>query len=91
MKVIQNNVVENYLKKYPNKKLSLRKLQKYIKLSRRHIYFLAINSKKIRKIHPIEVGSYRHKLSVFTYNDVPDVISNVDMSHFDELEDNIID
>ena len=27
MKVIQNNVVENYLKKYPNKKLSLRKLQ----------------------------------------------------------------
>ena len=39
----------------------------------------------------MEVGSYRDKLSVFTYNDVPDVISNVDMSHFDELEDNIID
>ena len=96
MKTIQNNLVENnlvekYLKQFPDKKLSLRTMQRELKLAKNCVFFLAMNSRKVRKVNPLEVGSDKHKLSVFTYNDVPDVISEVDVSQFNESEENIID
>ena len=91
MKTIQNNPVEKYLEQFPNKKISLRKIQRELKLSKNYAFFLAMNSKKIRKVNPLEVGSDKYKLSVFTYNDVPNVISELNMSQFDESEENIID
>ena len=85
MRTIQNNHVEKYLEQFPDKKLSLRTIQRELNLSKNCGFFLAMNSKRIRKVNPLEVGSDKHKLSVFTYNDVPDVISD------DESEENIID
>ena len=91
MKTIQNNPLEKYLEQFPNKKLSIRTIQRRLKLSKNYAFFLAMNSKKIRKVNPLEVGSDKYKLSVFTYNDVPDIVSEVDMSQYDESEENIID
>ena len=91
MRTIQNNPVEKYLKQFPDRKLSLRRIQRELKLSKNCLFFLAMNSRKVRKVNPLEVGSDKHKLCVFTYNDVPDVISEVDMSQFDESDENIID
>ena len=47
-----------------------------------------MNSKKIRKVNPLEVGSCKIKLSAFKYNDVPDVVCDVKIV---DVNDNIID
>lgn len=91
MKTIHNNPVEKYLKQHSNKKLSLRKINNDLNISKDAVFFLAMNSKKVRKVSPLEVGSNNNKLSVFTYNDVPDVISEVNIQDCDNTSDNIID
>lgn len=85
---VKNNEVENYLKNNPNLKISLKKLKNILKLKKSYAYFLAINSKKIKRVEPLDVGTMKKNLFVFTYNDVPDVKSDVDISVY---EDNIID
>ena len=88
MKVIQNNAVEMFLKNNPNKIYSLKTLKHKLNLSKRYTFFLAMNSKKIRKVNPLEVGSCKIKLSAFKYNDVPDVVCDVKIVN---VNDNIID
>jgi len=85
---VKNNEIENYLKNNPNLKISLKKLKKILKLKKSYAYFLATNSKNIRRIEPLEVGTMKKKIFVFTYNDIPDVKSDIDISMY---EDNIID
>ena len=72
MKHIENNIVEEFLKKHPQKNLSLIKIKRELKISKNNAFLFAMNSKNIRKVKPYEVGSGKHKLSVFTYNNVPD-------------------
>lgn len=88
MKIIQDNPVELFLKKNPNKIYSLKKLKYNLKLSKKHLYFLAMNSKKIKKIKPSFVGSNKHNLSIFKYNNTPDVVCNIKIVN--EM-DNIVD
>tara|TARA_B100001123_G_C15147513_1_gene962151 strand:+ start:754 stop:1155 length:402 start_codon:yes stop_codon:yes gene_type:complete len=72
MKHIENNIVEEFLKKHPQKNLSLIKIKRELKIPKNDAFFFAMNSKNVRKVKPYEVGSGRHKISVFTYNDIPD-------------------
>ena len=66
-KFIHDDVVEFHLRKNPNLKLSIKKLTKILKISPSEAYYLAMNSKNIRIVDPLEVGSHKHKVFVFTY------------------------
>lgn len=88
MKVIQNNAVEMFLKNNPNKIYSLKTLKHKLNLSKKYTFFLAMNSKKIRKVNPLEVGSGKIKLSAFKYDDVPDIVCDIKIV---DVNDNIID
>lgn len=92
MKIIQNNAVELFLKENPNTIYSLKKIRYKLNLSKKHAFFLAKNSKKIRQVNPIEVGSMRRILYTFKYNNVPDVVCDINIvnNNINENE-NIID
>ena len=62
------NLVEEYLFENKNKKLSIRTLHKRLKIKKRKIYYLINQSKNIRKVNPLEVGSLKNETFVFTYN-----------------------
>ena len=68
MRNIYDNVVEQYFIKNPNIKLSIRKLKKKLNISTSNTYYLAMNSKQVRKVNPLEVGSDKNKIYVFTLN-----------------------
>lgn len=61
------NIVEDYLAQNSGKKLSLNTIHKNLKIKKRAIFYYIHNSPHIRKVAPIEVGSGKAKLSVFTY------------------------
>jgi len=61
------NEVENYLKQNIGKNLSLRKMHKDLKISRRNIILLAKQSKNITPVKPLDVGSRAFFLHVYTY------------------------
>mgnify|MGYP000983944380 CR=1 FL=1 len=63
-----NNPVEEYLKLNVNKMLSLRTISKNLKLKRKKTDYLINQSKNIKKVEPIEVGSGKTELNVYTYN-----------------------
>ena len=69
LKVLENNIVENYLKDNVNKKLSLRKIYRDLKLRRRYTLWLINKSKKITNVHSSDVGSGKHFIHVYTYMD----------------------
>ena len=88
MKVIKNNIVENFLKNNQNKKYSLKKIKRELNISKKYAFFLAMNSKKIKKVKPLDVGSCKNKLSIFQYNNIPDAVCDIKIVNID---DNIID
>jgi len=61
------NVVENYLKENIGKNLSLRKLHKDLKISRKKIISFVNKSKNISIVKPLDVGSNAYFLHVYTY------------------------
>ena len=61
------NKVENYLKENIGKNLSLRKMHKDLKISRKTIISLVKQSKNINPVKPIDVGSNAFFLHVYTY------------------------
>jgi len=65
----QENVVENYLKENIGKKLSLRKIHKDLKISRRKIILLVKKSNYISPVKPLDVGSNAYFLHVYTYHE----------------------
>ena len=69
LKVLENNIVENYLKDNINKNLSLRKIYRDLKLKRRYTLWLINKSKNIKFVQPQDVGSGKHFLHVYTYMD----------------------
>lgn len=67
-KILQENEVEIYLKENIGKNLSLRKLHKDLKISRRKIISLVNESKNISIVKPLDVGSKAFFLHVYTYH-----------------------
>ena len=65
---LHTNPVRDYLKDNPTNKLSIHALKSILSMKKRQIYFYCENSNQIRKVNPIEVGSYKDKLNVFEYN-----------------------
>jgi len=61
------NEVENYLKENIGKNLSLRKMHKDLKISRKKIISLVKQSKNITSVKPLDVGSRAFFLHVYTY------------------------
>jgi hypothetical protein len=61
------NVVENYLKQHNGKNLSLRKMHKDLKISRRKIVSFVKQSQNITCVKPLDVGSNAFFLHVYTY------------------------
>ena len=61
------NEVEEYLKKNNNKILSLRNIYKNIGIKRKKAIWLINNSKKIKLVNPLCVGSNKYFLHIYTY------------------------
>ena len=61
------NKVENYLKENIGKNLSLRKIHKDLKISRKKIISLVKQSENISAVKPLDVGSNAYFLHVYTY------------------------
>ena len=66
-KTVHVNEVENYLKENIGKNLSLRKMHKDLKLSRKKIILLVNQSKNISLVKPLDVGSRAYFLNVYTF------------------------
>ena len=64
---LPENEVENYLKENIGKNLSLRKIHKDLKISRRKILLLVKQSKYISPVKPLDVGSRAYFLDVYKY------------------------
>ena len=60
------NEVAEYLVNCPGLKLSIKSLSKRLNMKRRYVTYLAYNSSSVRKINPMEVGSLRTSITVFT-------------------------
>lgn len=63
----KDNDVETYLKANIGKKISLRKMHKDLKISRRKIIYLVKQSENISVVKPLDVGSKAFFLHVYTY------------------------
>jgi len=66
-KTLHVNEVENYLKENIGKNLSLRRMHKDLKISRRKIISLVKQSKNIIPVKPLDVGSNAYFLHVYTF------------------------
>ena len=65
---VSPNEVEDYLKENPNKMVSLRNIYRDLSMKRRKALWLINQSQNIRKVKPLEVGSGKHHVHVYTYN-----------------------
>ena len=61
------NPVEEYLSNNKGKKLSIKNISKQLNLKKRTAIYFANKSKLIRNINPIEVGSGKYKINVYTF------------------------
>lgn len=61
------NIIENYLEENMNKNYSVKYLRKKFNLNTKTAYYLIKSSDNIRIVDPIEVGSLKKKVYVFTY------------------------
>lgn len=60
------NTVEEYLSNNKNLKLSVKSIAKRTGLRTRQVTFMCHHSNLIRKIYPLEVGSLKTNMNVFT-------------------------
>ena len=58
--------IEAFLKANPNTIYSLKTIAYNVGEKRRKVFFHLDKNKNIRKCKPFEVGSYKHKLKIFT-------------------------
>lgn len=61
------NIVEEYLAENKDKKLSINTLHQRLDMRRRTVRYYISKSEHIREVNPMEVGSLRSKISVYTY------------------------
>jgi hypothetical protein len=62
-----HNEVEEYLKENMGKKLSLRTIYRDLGIKRRKTIWLIHRSKNIENVDPLDVGSMKRFLHVYTY------------------------
>ena len=62
------NLVEDYLIKNKELKLSTRTLSKRLNIKVKKVHYLCFNSKLIKQVDPLEVGYLGKKINVFTSN-----------------------
>lgn len=60
-------VLETYFKTNEGKKLALHTIYNNLSMKRRKTLWLINQSKHIRKCNPIEVGSNKHTIQVYSY------------------------
>ena len=65
MVVLRENPIEEYYNENAGKNLSLKKVSKKLNIKFRKAVFLAYNSKKLKKVDPMEVGSLKREMLVF--------------------------
>ncbi len=65
---ILSEKVESFLKERPNTIYSLNTIARNVKGKKRHILYILSNNENIRMCKPHEVGCYKHKLNIFTFN-----------------------
>lgn len=65
MVALVENPVEDFYNENAGKKLSLKKVSKKLNIKFKKAVFLAYNSKKLRKVDPMEVGSLKRNMLVF--------------------------
>jgi len=61
------NPVEEYLENNKDKKLGIDTLKRELSMKGRSIRYFVSNSEHIRHVEPIEVGSGKEEVSVYTY------------------------
>ena len=61
------NEVENYLQTHNGKNLSLRKIYRDLKIKRKKAIWMIKNSKKIKNVDPLDVGSNKYFIHVYTF------------------------
>lgn len=69
MKYLKANPVEDYLRENKGKKISVKKMKYELGLKTTTLVFFANNSKNIRNVYPLEVGSNRAKMNVYSYQE----------------------
>ena len=62
------NLVEEYLTNNPTLKLSIKSISKRTGLRTKQVTYLCYHSKLLRQVEPLEVGSLKTKINVFTCN-----------------------
>tara|TARA_B100001175_G_scaffold286813_1_gene268807 strand:+ start:8357 stop:8563 length:207 start_codon:yes stop_codon:yes gene_type:complete len=65
MVALIENPVEDFYKENAGKNLSLKKVSKKLNMKFRKAVFLAHNSKLLKKVDPMEVGSLKRNMLVF--------------------------
>ena len=61
------NPVEEYLKANSGKKLALKTIYRDLAIKRKKTIWLIHQSDKIKNVSPLQVGSNKHFLHVYTY------------------------
>lgn len=65
------NPVEDYLRDNKGKKLALRTIYRDLKMKRRKTLWYIHQSKNVKNVPPLQVGSKSHFLHVYTFLDDP--------------------
>ena len=65
--IATENPVEEYLKANIGKKLALKTIYRDLSMKRKKIIWLIHQSDKIKNVNPLQVGSNKHFLHVYTY------------------------
>ena len=67
MSTLSEKVV-SFLKDRPNTIYSLNTITRNVKGKKRKVLYILSNNENIRMCKPHEVGCYKHKLNIFTFN-----------------------
>ena len=66
---LEDNPVRSFYEENPSVKLSLKTLSKRLGIKKKSVYFYIMNTNKVIKINPDEVGSNKYNLNVFKFCD----------------------
>ena len=67
MRELKSNVVEDFLRDNKNTMYSVRTLSRKLNVNTKYVYMMLVNSSNVRKCDPIEVGSGKQRVNVFTW------------------------
>lgn len=62
--------VETLLMERPNTIYSLNTITRKVKGKKRHVLYVLKNNENVRQCNPYEVGNFKHKLHIFTFNNI---------------------